>query len=133
MFKTYFVVTALITNNDKILILKKSPDDWNYPNKWSFCSGFIKEFEAAEDTIMREIKEETGLSAEIIKEGGIITVEDNIKKKRWIVSVFLCMSTNTEIKLDHENTEYKWIKKEEVGNFDFVPGVVKDLHAVGFL
>ena len=54
--KTYFVVTGVVKLKDKVLILKKSPDDYNYPNKWSFCSGFVKEFESAEDTVLREIK-----------------------------------------------------------------------------
>ena len=64
--KTYFVVTGIIKFNDKILILKKSEDDYNYPNKWSFGSGYVKEFESGEDTVLREIKEETELYAKII-------------------------------------------------------------------
>ena len=69
--KTYFVVTGIVKNKGKVLILKKSPKDWSYPNKWSFCSGYIKEFESAEDTVLREIEEETGLKAKIIKKGKI--------------------------------------------------------------
>ncbi|MBI3026723.1 hypothetical protein HYY70_01285 [Candidatus Woesearchaeota archaeon] len=46
--KTYFVVTAVVKVKDKVLILKKSAKDYNYPNKWSFCSGYVKEFESAE-------------------------------------------------------------------------------------
>ena len=55
--KTYFAVTGIVKHMDKVLILKKSPNDWNYPGKWSFCSGYVKEFEAAEDTALREIKD----------------------------------------------------------------------------
>ena len=61
--KSYFVVTGIVKYKNKILILKKSPDDWNYPNKWSFCSGYVKEFESAENSVLREIKEETGLDS----------------------------------------------------------------------
>ena len=67
--KTYFVVTGILKHKNQFLILKKAPNDRNYPNRWSFCSGFVKEFESGEDSCLREIKEETGLDAEIVKTG----------------------------------------------------------------
>ncbi|MCK5282867.1 MAG: NUDIX hydrolase [Nanoarchaeota archaeon] len=133
MTKTYFVVTGIVTNNNKLLILKKSPNDRNYPNHWSFCSGFVKEFEAGEDTVLREIKEETGLDAEITKQGELIKVEDKTNGKNWAILTFICKVEETKITLDHENIEYKWITKEELNNYTFVPGIIDDLKAVGFL
>ena len=65
--KTYFAITGIVENKNKVLILKKSAKDYNYPKRWSFCSGYVKEFESAEDTVLREIKEETGLKARIVK------------------------------------------------------------------
>src|SRR3989344_315818 len=123
--KTYFVVTGIIKNKDKYLILKKSPDDRNYPNKWSFCSGFVKEFEPAEEGVLREIKEETSLDAKIIKQGKIIEVLDN--NKRWVVAVYLCESKSKDVKLCHENVEFRWASKEEIKNYDFVPGLEKEI------
>jgi len=127
--KTYFVVTGVVKHKDKILILKKAPDDRNYPNKWSFCSGFVKEFEAGEDTALREIKEETGLNAKITKTGEIIEVIDENNRehpKKWVIAVYLCEAGSTDVKLCHENVEFKWVKKEELGNYDFVPGITQD-------
>lgn len=123
--KTYLTVTGIVTNKDKILILKKAPDDRNYPSKWSFCSGFIKEFEPAEESVLREIKEETSLNAEIIKHGKVIEILD--KEKRWVVACFLCTSNSRDVKLCHENTEFKWVGKEELSNYDFVPGLEKEI------
>jgi 8-oxo-dGTP diphosphatase len=127
--KTYFVVTGVVMHDDKILILKKSPDDRNYPNKWSFCSGFVKEFEPAEDSVLREIKEETGLKAVIVKRGKVIDVSDN--KKRWIVAVYLCQAAKTDVKLCHENVDFKWVKTEELDSYEFVPALEKDLKSLG--
>ncbi len=123
--ETHFVVTGIIRYKDRILILKKSPDDYNYPNRWSFCSGFVKEFEPAEKSILREIKEETGLNAKILKTAEPIVVVD--KNKRWVVAPFLCESNSDKITLDHENTEYKWIRPEEAKNYNGVPAFLKDL------
>lgn len=129
--KTYFVVTGIVKYKDKVLILKKSQNDYNYPDKWSFCSGYVKEFESAEDTVLREIKEETGLSAKIIKKGKLIEVKDNKNRKTWIIIVFLCSVKSSNIRLCNENVESKWVKYEDIKNYDTVPGLQKDLKVLG--
>jgi len=131
--KTYFVVTGVIKFKDKFLILKKSPDDRNYPNYWSFCSGFVKEFESAEDSCLREIKEETSLDAKIIKTGKIIDVEDKRNGKRWVIAVYLCEVNKADVILCHENIEFKWVAKEELKNYNFVPGLTQDLKTLGLI
>ena len=125
--KTYFAVTGILKNKDKILILKKSLKDRNYPDKWSFCSGFVKEFESAEDTVLREIKEETGLRAKILKKGKIVETIDNKNRKTWIVLPFLCGVASRDVKLCHENIDFKWIKPEEFEKYEGVPGLEEDL------
>ncbi len=129
--KTYFVVTGIVKHKNKFLILKKSPKDYNYPNKWSFCSGFVKEFESAEDSVLREIKEETGLEAKIKKTGKITKVIDKRKKIRWVIAVYLCSVKRTDVKLCHENTDFRWIKKNEFKRYDFVPGITGDFKRLG--
>ncbi|MBU0628153.1 MAG: NUDIX hydrolase [Nanoarchaeota archaeon] len=129
--KTYFVVTGVVKHNNKFLILKKAPDDYNYPNKWSFCSGFVKEFEAGEETIIREIKEETGLDGKIVKSGGIVEALDDINQKKWVIAVYLCEVQSPDVKLCHENTDFKWVSLEEMDNYPFVPGLSKDLKTLG--
>jgi 8-oxo-dGTP diphosphatase len=133
MTKTYFAVTGIIIYEGKFLILKKSPDDYNYPNHWSFCSGFVKEFEAGEDTLLREVKEETGLEAEIVKEGEIVHVRDKTNGKNWIILPFLCSVKSNQVTLDHENSEFRWITKGQIPEFKFVPGLIEDLKSVGLL
>ena len=115
------------------MLLQKSPKDYNYPLHWSFCSGFVKEFESGEDTCLREIKEEIGLKAKIIKTGKVIIVVDKKKKKRWIVAVYLCSVANNKVKLCHENIAFRWVKKNEFKNYNFVPGLTKDLKSLGIL
>lgn len=129
--KTYFAVTGVINKDGKVLILKKSPNDRNYPNKWSFCSGFVKEFEAAEETVLREIKEETSLVAEIVKKGRLFETLDEEKCITWAVLPFLCKVGSGEVKLCHENTEFKWIDIKDADKYKTVPGLKKDLNILG--
>lgn len=129
--KTYFTVTAVVMNNGKILILKKSPKDWNYPNKWSFCSGYAKEFQSAEDNVLREIKEETGLNAKIIKNGRLLEIYDKNNDTKWVVVPFLCEVKSRNVRLDHENVDYRWINHKDIKKYPTVPGLEKDLKVLG--
>jgi len=129
--KTYFTVTGIVKNKSKVLILKKSPKDWNYPNKWSFCSGYVKEFQSAEENVLREIKEETGLAAKIMKKGKLFMVNDKINKKSWAIMPFLCEVRSKNIKLDHENVDYRWISHKDIKKYPTVPGLEKDLKVLG--
>ncbi|HII64276.1 TPA: NUDIX hydrolase [Candidatus Woesearchaeota archaeon] len=130
--KTYFVVTGIVRNGDgRILLLRKSMNDRIYPGKWSFCSGYVKEFEAAEDTVLREIEEETGLKGAIERKGNLVEVIDGEKQRHWIVACYLCTVPSDEVRLCHENTEFRWVLPEDIAQFDLVPGLEKDLKALG--
>ena len=129
--KTYFAVTGIVKNKDKVLILRKSPKDYNFPNRWSFCSGYVKEFESAEDSVLREIKEETGLKARIAKKGKLFRQEDKFNKKYWVIMPFLCEVSSRNVKLDHENVEFRWINYKDIKNYSIVPGLKKDLKVLG--
>lgn len=129
MVNTFFVVSGIINYKGKYLILRKSLDDPNFPGKWSFCSGFVKEFEPAEVAVLREIKEETGLNVKISRASS--PVEVRYKDKRFIIICFLCNTNSNRVKLDNENIDYRWIKLNELGKFEFVPGILKDVEALG--
>ena len=131
--KTYFSVAGIVRHKNKILILKKFPKDYNYPNKWSFCSGYVKEFESGEDTVIREIKEETGLDAKIVKTGKLFQINDIKNGKSWVVMPYLCEAKSQNIKLDHENADFMWISHKDINKYKTVPGLQKDLKVLGLL
>lgn len=131
--KTYFVVTGIVQYKNMVLILKKSAKDYNYPNRWSFCSGYVKEFESAEDTVLREIKEETGLSAKIIRKGRLFQKNDRKNGKSWAIMPFLCSVKSKDVRLDHENVSFEWINRKCIGKYPAVPGLEKDLKVLGLM
>lgn len=130
--KTYAIITGVIKFGEKILLLKRNPERHFSPNKWQPVSGFIGEKEPAEDAVLREVKEETGLCGKIVKAGKVFEVTDNWG--RWIILPFLVSVDFNKVKIDlDEHSEYKWIKPEEITKFDCVVGIKKDLESVGLL
>lgn len=130
--KTYATVVGIPIFKGKILILKRNPDRSSSPNKWQPVSGYIGEKEPAEEAVLREIKEETGLDGEIVKKGDILEITD--EWGRWASIPYLVSVETDEVKIDQdEHTEYKWIEPERIDGFDCVAGIRKKLESVEVL
>ncbi|MBM3898151.1 MAG: NUDIX domain-containing protein [Thaumarchaeota archaeon] len=112
-------VGALIINSDKILLVK-SPK-WKH-QKWTVPGGHIEVGESAEQAIVREVKEETGLDVIPIK---LLLVQEAIfseeyyKPMHYLFFDFLCRASNSDVKLDNrELGEYRWFNDKEVHKAD---------------
>ena len=109
-------VKIVVLNSDqKVLLLKRSKKSLN-PKKWDLPGGHIDEGESIEETIKREVLEETGLSVEI---GPIINVVEFAKdhkafkeEKRGLR--YIALTTDTEVVLNEdEHSEFKWLSFDE--------------------
>ena len=54
-------------------------------------------------------------------------VSPQYKNHEWEVFPFLFDTKNSEIKLNWENSEYNWIKFEEISKYETVPSLKKVL------
>lgn len=61
--------------NNKVLLVKRAREP--YKNTWMFPAGFISYGEHPEDTVIREMKEETGLDAKILRLLSVEQVDDD--------------------------------------------------------
>ena len=132
MIKTYACVIGIVKFEDKILLLKRASGRHTSPNKWQPPSGYISEREAAEDEVLREVKEETGLNGHIDKAGKVFEVTDDWG--RWVIIPFLVNVKSNQVAIDpREHSASVWIKPEDVTKYDLVKGVEEDLKAVGLI
>lgn len=130
--KRAIIVTAFLTNQDLILILKRSKYVKTMKCKWGGVSGYVENGEEPLDAAIREIEEETGIDRSYLKvlsKGRIIEVYDSENNVVWIVHPFLIHTNNTEIKLSKEHEEYRWIKPEDINKYDTVPKLSEALYS----
>jgi 8-oxo-dGTP pyrophosphatase MutT (NUDIX family) len=107
-----------LMNDNKVLILQRgSTANW-MPNKWSVVGGVIEEGEVPLEAIIRECEEEIGLKPSNVYYDHKIMTNDSGE-----IYYFLGTLKNRNIKLDYENSAYKFISKDEINNYDFVPYV----------
>ncbi len=117
-------VRVLIYHNDKLLIMRRAGLDKNDANLWDIPGGKIEPGESVYDAIKREVFEETGLSSVIISIKdlhGLITGDFDSTNK-LVIAVYECESSMTDIKLNEEHSEYRWIDPEELPSYN--PGRV---------
>jgi len=129
------IVTSFIKNNDKVLILKRSDKVKSMKCLWAGVSGIIEKNDTTPLARAKiEIWEETGINEEGIE---LLKANERIKIKaaqyknhEWNIFPFLFKTKNPEIKLNWENYEFKWIKPNEIKNYETVPELEKILFSL---
>jgi len=121
------VVTCILENNGKILILKRSEKVRTYKGMWGGVAGYVEDGETPIETSLKEIKEEVGLEKsdiKYIKKSNPIKFYDVYKGKKydWEVYPFLySVIEKDKIKIDWEHSELKWIYPKEIYSYNTVP------------
>jgi len=125
------VVSIFVTYKDDILLLKRSDKVRTYQGKWNTVAGYLDEIKPIKEKVLEELQEElkiTESDIENIHFGEFYELHDPQINKTWFVQpVLVIVKEKPEIEIDWEHVEFKWIKKEEISNFDIVPGIEKSL------
>jgi isopentenyldiphosphate isomerase len=128
------VITVFLRYRDRILLLKRSNKVLTYKGKWNAIAGYLDEIKSIREKVLEETKEEIGIREDNISSffiGESYKFKDEKISKTWIIyPVVVELKNEPEIKLDWEHTEYKWIKSEELDNFDTVPHLNQSLKKV---
>ena len=121
------IVTSFRKNQDKILILKRSQNVKSMKGLWSGVSGVIENQENPLKRAEIEIFEEIGIRTneiKLLKSGDELDIiSPQYKNHKWHVFPFLFDTKKTEIKLNWENSDYKWIEIGELEKFETVPNL----------
>ena len=125
------IVTSFITNNDKFLLLKRSEKVKSMKGLWAGVSGIIEKNETPLERAKIEIFEEVGIKESdinLLKSSDLIRIESpQYKNHEWEIFPFLFETSTTDIVLNWENSEFKWINPEELSNYETVPSLEKVL------
>jgi len=123
--QTLHLVKAIIEhtgrNGKRYLLLQKANDKFFLENigKWECSGGLIKEGENSEEAITREVKEETGLNFEIVKELPCISMKDENYDSQC--DVYLIKAESNKVKISpKEHLLYKWVKAKNVKKMNLV-------------
>ena len=112
------VIAALVEKDNKILIARRKEGDSPSIGKWEFPGGKIEEGETERQAVEREMQEEFGVKVE---------AQDYITSSIWDyptrtieVRLYRCKYIEGDFQL-FDHLEIKFVTKEELLQYDFVP------------
>jgi len=125
------IVTSFIKDNKKILILKRSKKVKSMKGLWAGISGIIEKDEMPLERAKIEIFEEVGIlenAIRLIKSTKEMRINSpQYKNHEWEIFPFLFESKKPNVKLNWENSEFRWIEIEKLKNYETVPSLEKIL------
>ena len=113
VYLRHAVVDAIIVDNNKILLVKRANKSYEFPGKLALPGGYIDFDETVEQAVLREVLEETGYKAEVVK---FLRYIDNPKRteRQTISFLFLLKPLRKVSGFDSEVSEIKWFDINEL-------------------
>lgn len=125
------IVTSFIKDNEKLLILKRSQDVKTMKGLWAGISGIIEKNEEPLKRAKIEIFEEAGITEDkitLIKSAEEMSISSpQYQNHEWKIFPFLFEAKNPTVRLNWENSDFRWIKVDELKNYETVPSLQKVL------
>jgi len=122
--KLFVATKAFVTHGGKVLILKESSryEDGTNANKFDVTGGRVEPGERFDDSLRREVKEETGLSVTIGKPFFVNEWRPVVKDEQWqIVGIFFeCAAKTDKITLGEDHDEFRWIDPKDYKNHNLI-------------
>lgn len=135
------IVVAVVQNERGDYLICRMPRDRGvFPGQWGLPGGGIEAGERMEAALRREIKEELGIEINDIKP---LFFKDGLHKKSFadasqldiymIFLVFLCRAASDEIKLSAEFSDYAWVSRETLQDYDLNSATIETFRQAGVL
>ncbi|MDP2587033.1 MAG: NUDIX domain-containing protein [Candidatus Komeilibacteria bacterium] len=122
--KLFVATKAFIKYQDKILIIKESNKytDGTNAGKFDVPGGRIKPGQRFDESLLREIKEETGLTVTIGQPFFANEWRPVVNDEQWqVVGMFFeCQSTTNQVTLSEDHEEYLWIDPTDFKKYNLI-------------
>lgn len=120
---------VIVEHKGKVLLGRRNKTNCN--GMWVIPGGGVNWGETIQDAAIREIKEETGMDVEIVKQIGHQEVINTPGNYHAIVFFHLAKTQNPTIKVSDDISEAKFFTIEEVKKLDTVESVQDALEQAG--
>ena len=114
---------SIVVRNGKCLLLRCS-DQGKNKGKWECPGGKPQAHESLVDSLVRETREETGLSIHINKYFGTSVCR---KDNRDIVSLYYLCQFRGRVKISREHLKFAWVNPNEMSKYLFTNDYHREL------
>ena len=101
----------------KILLIERGLEP--YKGAWAFPGGFLNMDETAEQGALRELKEETGLDLNYLKQVGAFSDVDRDPRTRVITIAFYALAKKSNVRGGDDAAKAQWFSLNDVPRLAF--------------
>ena len=110
------IVTAVLRQQEQILLCHRSPQRLKYPNVWAFPGGHVEAGEDAEQALVRELAEELGITiAPPSRAPTAVMATDEFHMQIWLIESWTGIPTNSA---PDEHDDLIWVSLEQAHDLD---------------
>ncbi|HEY6011872.1 MAG TPA: NUDIX domain-containing protein [Nitrospirota bacterium] len=126
------VGAVILDQNRAVFLAKRGREARNERHKWEFPGGGVEFGETLEQALMREVKEEYGITIEVLQ---LLDVVDHIipaEKQHWVSPTFLCRITDglPRIREPHKCEQIGWFCLHEIPESELTSASQKSLKSL---
>ncbi len=122
--KLFVATKAFIIHDGKVLVLRESTEyvDGSNAGKFDVVGGRLQPGERFDDSLLREVQEETGLTVKIGKPFFVNEWRPVVKGEEWqIVGIFFACTADTDtVTLSADHAEYQWIDPKDFDKYPMI-------------
>ncbi len=117
-------VGAVLHKGHKVLLIKRK-----YPpneGHWALPGGLVELGESVQDAVVREVKEETGISVRL---EGLLDISTDIHldatsklRYHYVLIDYVARPVGSRVRLNDESSAYGWFSSDEVKKLDMSRG-----------
>jgi 8-oxo-dGTP diphosphatase len=126
--KLFVATKAFINFQRKILILRESDkyDDGSNTAKYDAVGGRVEKGQRFDESLLREIKEETGLEVKIGRPFFVNEWRPQVRGEQWqIVGTFFeCFAESDKVVLSKDHDQALWIDPKDYKNYNLIENLV---------
>ncbi|MFB6303024.1 MAG: NUDIX domain-containing protein [Haloferacaceae archaeon] len=116
------VVTCFLRHDGRVLLTRRSDAVGTYVGRWAGVSGYVEGDPGdALDDARREISEETGLDATLVRAGDPLDLTDG--GRAWTVHPFLFEASDRGVRPNEELADWEWVHAPAMHDRETVPGL----------
>lgn len=116
------LLVGFVLAEGEVLLLRRSDDIGYYAGKWHGFTGTLDAPVPLRTKVEEELREELGLLPDEVQELRLGERFDEVDVRRWIIHpVLAVLHSKVPLALNWEHSEARWVKVDEVANYDTLP------------
>jgi 8-oxo-dGTP diphosphatase len=122
--KLFVATKAFVLFQNKVLLLRESSQyqDGSHAGKYDIVGGRVIPGQRFDESLLREVKEETGLTVTIGRPFYVGEWRPVVRGEQWqIVGTFFeCFTDSDKVILSEDHTDYQWIDPKEYYRYELI-------------